>query len=33
MKKDIYVYVLSVNIIADALNMCIRVCSKKIDIF
>ena len=32
-KKDIYVYVLSVNNIADALNMFIRVYSKKIDIF
>ena len=32
-KKDIYVWVLSVNNIADALNLCISVCSKKIDIF
>ncbi len=32
-KKDIYRHILSADNIADTLNMCIRVCSKKIDIF
>ena len=32
-KKDIYSYVLSADNIADTLNMCVRVCIKKIVIF
>ena len=32
-KKDIYSYVLSTDNVADTLNMCVRVCIKKIVIF